>query len=136
MTARTPERIQRRRTKGWSLETEAERLGCTVRDIVYVGRGTPWGNPFLTGVGSVPAPGPLTPALRARLVEHYRTWLLKEPGHETLWAGPDADRCRETALEALGRLRGKHLSCYCPLDGPCHADVLLDLANRPDTGDR
>jgi len=22
------------------------------------------------------------------------------------------------------------LACYCPLDQPCHADVLLELANK------
>jgi len=27
-------------------------------------------------------------------------------------------------------LRGKNLACWCPLDGPCHAEVLLDIANR------
>ena len=26
-------------------------------------------------------------------------------------------------------LRGKNLACWCPLDQPCHADVLLELAN-------
>jgi len=26
-------------------------------------------------------------------------------------------------------LRGKNLACFCKLDEPCHADVLLDLAN-------
>ena len=29
----------------------------------------------------------------------------------------------------LAPLRGKNLACYCPLDRPCHADVLLELAN-------
>lgn len=29
----------------------------------------------------------------------------------------------------LDRLRGKNLACWCPLDQPCHADVLLELAN-------
>lgn len=28
-----------------------------------------------------------------------------------------------------GPLRGRDLACWCPLDQPCHADVLLDLAN-------
>lgn len=28
-------------------------------------------------------------------------------------------------------LRGKNLACWCRLDQPCHADVLLELANRP-----
>lgn len=31
-------------------------------------------------------------------------------------------------------LRGKNLACWCPLDKPCHADVLLELANRPKGG--
>ena len=26
-------------------------------------------------------------------------------------------------------LRGKNLACFCPLDRPCHADILLELAN-------
>lgn len=26
-------------------------------------------------------------------------------------------------------LRGKNLACYCPLSSPCHADVLLEIAN-------
>jgi hypothetical protein len=30
----------------------------------------------------------------------------------------------------LSELRGKDLCCWCPLDAPCHADVLLELANR------
>lgn len=30
----------------------------------------------------------------------------------------------------LAELRGHDLGCWCPLDQPCHADVLLELANR------
>jgi len=29
----------------------------------------------------------------------------------------------------LPELRGKDLACWCPLDKPCHADVLLEIAN-------
>jgi len=29
-------------------------------------------------------------------------------------------------------LEGRDLACWCPLDQPCHADVLLDLANGHD----
>ena len=32
-------------------------------------------------------------------------------------------------------LAGRDLACWCPLDQPCHADVLLDLANQPTEGD-
>jgi len=27
-------------------------------------------------------------------------------------------------------LRGKNLACYCALDQSCHADVLLEFANK------
>lgn len=27
-------------------------------------------------------------------------------------------------------LKGKDLMCWCPLDKPCHADILLELANK------
>lgn len=26
-------------------------------------------------------------------------------------------------------LRGRNLVCWCPLDQPCHGDVLLEVAN-------
>lgn len=29
----------------------------------------------------------------------------------------------------LTTLRGKNLACWCQLDQPCHADVLLEIAN-------
>ena len=58
--------------------------------------------------------------------------------------GRDGDRARcaalyREALEAgeLGfgpddvrrELAGRDLACWCPLDEPCHADVLLEVAN-------
>jgi hypothetical protein len=33
-------------------------------------------------------------------------------------------------VDLFADLRGHDLVCWCPLDQPCHADVLLDLANR------
>ncbi|ETX26587.1 DUF4326 domain-containing protein [Roseivivax isoporae] len=35
------------------------------------------------------------------------------------------------SAEIIRELRGKDLACWCPLDQPCHADVLLEIANRP-----
>jgi hypothetical protein len=32
-------------------------------------------------------------------------------------------------MDNIHELRGKHLACWCPLNEPCHADVLLRLAN-------
>lgn len=33
----------------------------------------------------------------------------------------------------LHTLRGKNLACFCPAGSPCHADVLLELANLPES---
>lgn len=34
--------------------------------------------------------------------------------------------------EVRAELAGKDLACWCPLDQPCHADVLLEIANSPE----
>jgi hypothetical protein len=46
---------------------------------------------------------------REQAIRLYREWLI----------GKD-----------LSELRGKDLACYCSLDQPCHADILLELANK------
>ena len=100
-----PKRIQRKRTKGWRMPEGA----------VYVGRGTVWGNRFKIGLHSN--------RLR-RLVETpaEAVMLFRElQCHPAEMAG-----YRQFIQE---RLRGKDLACWCPLDQPCHADVLLEIAN-------
>ena len=37
-----------------------------------------------------------------------------------------------TTADVVRDLAGHDLACWCPLDVPCHADVLLDVANRGD----
>jgi hypothetical protein len=102
-----PYRIQLRRTKGWRKPIDA----------VVVARPTRWGNPFR--VGDVIHRGPLYSGHdeivrdRAHAVRLYRQWLFTQEHSENL------------AVE----LRGRVLACWCPLDQPCHADVLLELAN-------
>lgn len=117
-----PKRIQRKRTKGWRMPE-----GC-----VYVGRPTKWGNPFVVGEmqpwrhrrdlgGTI-----VTTAEQA--VALYRQELIRELNR----GDPASDRALDMVLE----LRGKDLACFCPLDQPCHADVLLELANaQPEKGD-
>ena len=97
-----PKRIQRKRTKGWRMP----------EGVVYVGRGTQWGHPFKAG--------PKCDAkCRAQIVERYRREITNYNGgvvgFNVLWA--------------RRHLRGKDLACWCPLDQPCHADVLLEVAN-------
>ena len=70
---------------------------------VYAGRPTIWGDPFTTG--------PLT----ERITE-YKSYI-------TLLAD------KRLATSDLQSLRGKGLTCWCPPNPPCHADILLELAN-------
>jgi hypothetical protein len=106
-----PKRIQRKRTKGWRMPP----------NTVYVGRPSRWGNPFgarcaVHGNDAaacdhlILVPNAEIAALR------YRQW-----AHN--W------RSRTGLRSRLHELRGKNLACWCRLDQPCHADVLLELAN-------
>ncbi|MDP6345525.1 MAG: DUF4326 domain-containing protein [Alphaproteobacteria bacterium] len=104
-----PRRLQRRRTKGWRLPKEA----------VYVGRPTKWGNPFRID--------PSNDYTAAEAVRDFRLWIDRDRS-----LCPDVmDLGEPPAIEDIKReLAGRDLACWCRLDGPCHADVLLDIANR------
>jgi hypothetical protein len=93
-------RIQRKRTKGWKMPP----------NTVYVGRPTKWGNPV-----EITETQP-----RDKCVEAFRRFLFG------MWGYGDGLR---VAKEAKSELRGKDLACWCPLGQPCHADVLLEIAN-------
>lgn len=82
-------------------------------NTVYVGRGTKFGNYFK--VGETTIKGKLIKD-RAMAVKLYRADIKKYAGKEF--------------YEALEELRGKDLACWCPLDQPCHADVLLELLSK------
>ena len=109
-----PVRIQRRRTKGFNLQA-ASPNGLPV---VYVGRGTKWGNPYKGEEGAATM-------TRQMLVYDYRAWLAGKPRH---LLGIERKE-RPSASDIRMALRGKNLACWCPLSQPCHADVLLELAN-------
>jgi Domain of unknown function (DUF4326) len=40
-----------------------------------------------------------------------------------------AGRLRITVDDVRSELAGHDLACWCPLDRPCHGDVLLEVAN-------
>jgi hypothetical protein len=75
-------------------------------NTVVVSRPSRWGNPFA-------AHGPDD---RGRVVALYRDFIHR----------PENAALREEARRVLW---GKNLACWCPLGGPCHADVLLEVAN-------
>jgi hypothetical protein len=70
---------------------------------VYVGRPSKWGNPFRRGDCSAEV-----------VVSCFLSYI---EGNLDI-------------IDSVKReLRGKDLACWCPLDQPCHADVLLEIAN-------
>ena len=77
--------------------------GCIV-----VSRPSKWGNPYK-----------ITNGMSAQVViQWYRA---------DLWQ-TDKINMRNEIRRELG---GHDLACWCPLDQPCHADVLLEIANSP-----
>lgn len=130
-----PTRIQRRRVAGWRKPEGA----------VYVGRGSKWGNPCTQvrmpaldgseweregrlGKASGQQHAFVHPdktitwhlvqdATREQAVAMYRWWLRQSP----------------SLVEAVrAELAGRDLMCWCPEDEPCHADLLLHVANGGD----
>lgn len=71
---------------------------------------------------------------RAEMVELYRLTLAGEPTARMRMSYPSASGepgrfLKVTPADVRAELAGKDLACFCPLDMPCHASVLLDLAN-------
>lgn len=96
-------RIQRRRTKGWRLP----------ENTVCVDRSTKWGNPFKVNNKPDSMGIVMSPEFCIKMYEQFLIW--------------DAPYDEEDIKKEL---KGKNLACFCPLDQPCHADVLLEIANR------
>ncbi len=144
MSQQYPIRIQRKRTRGWKMPL----------NTVYVGRPTRWGNPWRVGDSMYDPNDPRADKETgfrkcetvADTVEAFRRCVDKDLN------APSYLRTEDSILEISGGysndihvhrpsiqkfLRGKNLACWCPLyddEGkpvPCHADVLLALANKP-----
>ena len=105
-----PKRIQLRRTKGWRKPEGA----------VVVARPSKWGNPYKVGGQMLMTNGAgwtqLVTVTRGEAVEMFRRHAVGDLypfGYNTIRA----------------ELAGRDLACWCPLDQPCHADVLLEIAN-------
>jgi hypothetical protein len=95
-----PVRLQRKRTKGYKLNESPNGLSN-----YYVGRPTVYGNTFYINESQS----------REIAVKKYEEKLRG-----------DYQELRRVQV----RLKGKNLVCWCPLDVPCHADILLKIANE------
>lgn len=105
-TTQKPRRHQRSRKKGAVLP----------EGVVCVTRPGKWGNPFETA-------------------EEFRDALsqIVDGGTTvTLACGIEEFAKMITIVKNIGELRGKDLACWCGLDKDCHADVLIEFANRQD----
>lgn len=106
-----PIRVQLSRAKGWRMPANTKK----------VDRSTRYGNPFLASDIRVSGPkaGQGLPIGAAGAVQAFRNYLTN-----LLRLEPQKTR------QVLDELRGKNLACWCKLGEPCHADVLLELANE------
>jgi len=115
----TPKRIQMSRQKPWRADNP---------DAVIVARPSKWGNPanasayaqMRVEIGENEGTRPVgMPEGRRQAVSDFR--------HITAVAGYPG---YPSTAEIVNALAGKDLACWCPLDQPCHADVLLEIANH------
>ena len=128
-------RITLSRAKGWRKP----------EGVIIVARPSIWGNPWATGT-----PGQLSASIckynlpvdmtQAEAVETYRAWLRGDhlahhhlPDCLTPFGRVEVKdylHARRQLIHAnLHTLRGHDLACWCKLRTPCHADVLLEIAN-------
>ena len=107
MTA--PKRVQMSRQRPWRADNP---------DAVIVARPSKWGNPWTVGTTVFiehPRPAGLY------VLEFRVTSALAFEMYRQAFA-LDADEIRSA-------LAGRDLACWCKQGAPCHADVLLEIAN-------
>lgn len=136
-----PDRIQRRMSAGWRAPLDTEG-----RPPVYVGRAGKggrsgrWGNPIRLSDVSAQYPSLDSRQVATLVVRDFET--LARQGYLRLpsWMFEDGTRAPleltyPSVEEIRAELGGRNLMCWCPIDDaygnrhPCHADVLLRLAN-------
>jgi len=113
-----PVRLQLSRKKGFDLQALSR--ATNGRDAVHVARPGKWGNPFVIGKDGT----------RADCVNLFETML---GGHICLTTVASVEIQSAFLLMAghdVAELRGKNLACWCSARAPCHADLLLEIANR------
>lgn len=115
-----PQRMQVSRRAGFDLQAASRRLnGLPAKLVTRPGR---WGNPF--AIDEVARQYGLDrAAAQAKAVAMAEAWL-RGTLDEALSPGPPP--ARDVIRAELG---GHNLACWCKPGTPCHADVLIELAN-------
>ena len=126
-------RLRLSRAKGFDLQ--ALSLATNGLRCIPVGRPTKWGNPFVVNHPNGPA-ALRKPMDAGNAVACFRSMIAKEDGWIPVplpWPKGKIPLNFTTLDDVRQELRGHNLACWCALDEPCHADVLLELANAPPT---
>jgi uncharacterized protein DUF4326 len=106
------QRVRLQRAKGWRKPP----------NTVVVSRPSRFGNPFAMADAMQRDPALTKAEARRVVVDEFRRMTRSAKERERQgYPGND---------EIKRELRGKNLACWCPEDGPCHADVLLEIANE------
>ena len=115
-----PQRLQLSRRAGYDLQAASLALnGLPARRVTRPG---PWGNPFaITATAQRYGLGP--DAAQQRAVALCEAWLTGRLD-PVLSPGPPPPRQRMRT-----ELAGHNLACWCKPGTPCHADLLITLAN-------
>ncbi|MGC4033658.1 MAG: DUF4326 domain-containing protein [Tepidisphaeraceae bacterium] len=119
-----PQRIQLKRTEGFNLQ--AVSMAMNGLPAVKCARPGKWGNPIKAGMSCWEAGEAIAEKFGARVD-------VQDSPHSAAIAVKLYRWCLENVADSgfdTDDLRGKNLACFCPLDKPCHCDVLLELANR------
>ena len=115
-----PVRMQVSRKAGFNLQEASHAINGLPAKLVT--RPGPWGNPF--SIDDVAKTYGLDkPAAQAKAVAMAGDWLR---GTLDPKLSPGAPPTRDTIRRELG---GHNLACWCRPGTPCHADVLIELAN-------
>ena len=115
-----PQRIKLERRKGFDLQALSHSLnGLPAKPVTRPGR---WGNPFV--ISEVAEQYGLEPGeAQRKAIEMYGLWVAGRLDPK-LSPGPPPDRAA-----IIADLGGKNLACWCRIGEPCHADILIGLAN-------
>ena len=121
-----PIRLQLSRAKGFRLQDAS--IAANGLPAANVARPSRFGNPFIVKECREAGFVGDDAAIAARCVEAFRAWL-DTPYWRGNWDGVESEHKREGMRAGLAGLRGKNLACWCAPAAPCHADILLKLAN-------
>jgi hypothetical protein len=121
-----PIRLQLSRRKGFDLQ--ALSMATNGLPAVNVARPSRWGNPFTMKraieAGFIRSPD--EPLANLFLVDVFSDWLAERG---CWWQSSKSDQRRADFLRFIPELRGKNLACWCKPGEPCHADILIEIAN-------